>query len=84
MNAPAIAAPRRFAAFISYRHMDNSDEGRRWAEWLHHWIESYRVPRSLVGATGEFGDIPARVTPAFYDEWGPHYWASGYTIFACV
>ena len=64
-----MTAPRHFAAFISYRHLDNTDEDRRWAEWLHHWIESYRVPRSLVGAKGEFGAIPARVSPVFRDEW---------------
>ncbi len=69
MSESAVTAPRHFAAFISYRHLDNTDEGRRWAEWLHHWIESYRVPRSLVGAMGEFGAIPARVSPVFRDEW---------------
>lgn len=69
MNAGVSREPRRFAAFISYRHLDNTDEGRRWAEWLHHWIESYRVPRSLVGLGGEFGAIPARVAPVFRDEW---------------
>jgi WD40 repeat protein len=65
----ATNSPRRFAAFISYRHLDNTDEGRRWAEWLHHWIESYRVPRPLVGAEGEFGSVPPRVAPVFRDEW---------------
>lgn len=69
MKDAAEREPRRFAAFISYRHLDNTDEDRRWAEWLHHWIESYRVPPSLVGTAGEFGIIPARVAPVFRDEW---------------
>ncbi|WP_166442656.1 hypothetical protein [Phragmitibacter flavus] len=47
MNTSEPTPQRRFAAFISYRHLDNTDEGRRWAEWLHHWIESYRLPRRL-------------------------------------
>lgn len=32
---PAPAHQRRYSAFISYRHADNTQEGRRWAEWLH-------------------------------------------------
>lgn len=30
---------RRYSAFISYRHADNTQEGRRWAEWLHRGLE---------------------------------------------
>ncbi len=45
---------RRYSAFISYRHADNTQEGRRWAEWLHRALEvsDYLIvlcsPRSAV------------------------------------
>ena len=35
----------RYAAFISYSHSD-----RRWAEWLHRSIETYRTPKNLAAA----------------------------------
>jgi len=34
----------RYAAFISYRHVQPD---RTWAEWLHTALETYRVPRNL-------------------------------------
>jgi hypothetical protein len=37
-------AQRRYCAFVSYRHADNVQEGRRWAEWLHRGLERYVVP----------------------------------------
>ena len=40
-------AERRYCAFISYRHADNAQEGRRWAEWLHRALERYVVPPDL-------------------------------------
>src|SRR4051812_17055413 len=51
----------RYAAFISYRHVEPD---RGWALWLHRTLESYRTPRSLVR---EFG-IRARVGRVFRDE----------------
>ena len=38
-----MSAPLRYAAFISYSHRD-----RKWAEWLHRAIETYRVPKDLA------------------------------------
>ena len=35
----------RFAAFISYRHVEPD---RRWARWLHRALESFRVPVTLA------------------------------------
>jgi|GEM_PF-5391862 len=64
--------PRQYAAFISYRHLNNVAEARRWADWLHRWIEDYRVPPSLVGSQGLFGEVPARVAPVFRDELEMH------------
>lgn len=70
---PAAAAPppvvRRYAAFLSYRHADNREEGRRWAEWLHQALETYEVPRDLVGTTNLRGAaVPAALYPVFRDE----------------
>ena len=53
----------RYSAFISYSHDDRS-----WARWLHKRLESYRVPKSLVGHTTPFGIIPRRLYPIFLDR----------------
>ncbi|MHA3772937.1 toll/interleukin-1 receptor domain-containing protein [Verrucomicrobiota bacterium sgz303538] len=59
----------RYCAFISYRHVDNAREGRRWAEWLHRAIEHYTVPPDLVGTTNIRGEtIQASLYPIFRDE----------------
>ncbi|MGC0120028.1 TIR domain-containing protein [Pseudoalteromonas piscicida] len=59
----------RYHAFISYRHADNKEQGRQWATWLHHAIETYEVPKDLVGKKNGRGDtIPARIYPVFRDE----------------
>jgi len=52
-----------YKAFISYSHRD---EG--WARWLQQALESYRIPRRLVGQPGAFGLIPARLNPVFRDR----------------
>ena len=44
---------RRYSAFISYRHADHTQKGRRWAEWLHHALERYVVPPGLIGDRGK-------------------------------
>ncbi len=46
----------RYRAFLSYSHTDE-----RWARWLLRRLESYRVPRSLVGTPGRDGPIPERL-----------------------
>lgn len=53
----------RFKAFLSYSHRDQA-----WAAWLQRALESYRVPRRLVGTEGEFGSIPRRLSPVFRDR----------------
>jgi tetratricopeptide (TPR) repeat protein len=53
--------PPEFVAFISYRHVDPD---RRWAQWLHRALETYRVPRDLRASAG----LPARLGRAFRDE----------------
>ncbi len=53
----------RYVAFISYSHRDAAI-GR----WLHRRLETYRIPKRLVGDEGEHGPVPARLTPIFRDR----------------
>lgn len=53
----------QYKAFISYSHAE-----RRWAEWLHRALESYRVPKRLQGLDGKHGPVPARLRPVFMDR----------------
>lgn len=53
----------RYRAFISYSHAD-----QRWGHWLHRRLESYRVPRKLVGKATAEGEIPSRLSPIFRDR----------------
>lgn len=52
----------KYWAFISYSHRDQA-----WAQWLHRSIETYRVPRRLVGLPGPDGPLPRRLFPLFRD-----------------
>ncbi len=53
----------RYSAFISY-----SSKDAVWAKWLHRKLETYRVPRSLVGRPGRDGAIPRSLFPVFRDR----------------
>lgn len=53
----------RYFAFISYSHADQP-----WADWLHKALETYRVPKRLVGQTTAAGVIPPRLIPIFRDR----------------
>jgi tetratricopeptide (TPR) repeat protein len=55
--------PYRYRAFISYSHRDE-----HWAAWLHKSLETYRVPKQLVGTTTAQGIVPARLAPIFRDR----------------
>jgi WD40 repeat protein len=55
------ADPYRYAAFVSYRH---AEADRRWAQWLHRSLETYRVPKRLAAERG----LPSRVGRVFRDE----------------
>jgi hypothetical protein len=62
--APAVAnSEYKYWAFISYSHSDE-----QWAQWLHKELETYRVPRHLVGRKNAFGQVPRRVFPVFRDR----------------
>jgi eukaryotic-like serine/threonine-protein kinase len=57
------SAAFRYYAFISYSHQDKT-----WADWLHKALETYVVPKRLVGQTTAAGVIPKRLTPIFRDR----------------
>jgi hypothetical protein len=54
---------RRYVAFLSYSHRDAAA-----ARALHRRLESYRIPRRLVGSEGERGPVPTRLVPIFRDR----------------
>ncbi len=51
-----------YRAFISYSHRDDVA-----AKSLHKRLETYRLPKKLIGQSGERGPIPERLTPIFRD-----------------
>jgi len=53
----------KYRAFISYSHADEV-----WAKWLHKSLETYRLPKRLVGRETEFGPVPGRLAPVFRDR----------------
>jgi tetratricopeptide (TPR) repeat protein len=64
MDAPSVIVARcRYPVFISYSHRDE-----QWARWLHKAIESYRVPKPLVGRQARDGPIPPKIFPVFRDR----------------
>jgi hypothetical protein len=58
-----VTSKFKYRAFITYNHAD-----RRAAEWIHKAIESYRIPKSLVGQPGRDGPVPERLFPLFRDR----------------
>jgi eukaryotic-like serine/threonine-protein kinase len=50
-------------AFISYSHRD-----RKWGDWLHRALETYRVPKRFVGKVTRDGVLPRRLFPIFRDR----------------
>jgi tetratricopeptide (TPR) repeat protein len=53
----------KYKAYISYSHCDE-----RWASWLHRALESYRIPRKLVGTKTGMGEVSSRIKPVFRDR----------------
>ena len=53
----------KYWGFISYSHADE-----KWADWLHKALETYSVPKQLVGKPTKFGPIPRRAFPIFRDR----------------
>ncbi|MDP9004386.1 MAG: TIR domain-containing protein [Verrucomicrobiota bacterium] len=65
MNEPrnSDAAGFKYWAFISYSHAD-----RKWGDWLHHALETYRPPRGLIGKPGRDGAVRRKNPPIFRDR----------------
>jgi eukaryotic-like serine/threonine-protein kinase len=63
MQQAPHAGTFRYRAFISYSHRDKG-----WAQWLHRALETYRVPRRLVGQRTSAGVVPRRLIPIFRDR----------------
>ncbi|MGH8157909.1 MAG: TIR domain-containing protein [Rhodanobacter sp.] len=63
MTQASVMPAFRYRAFISYSHRDKS-----WADWLHKALETYAVPKRLVGQTTAAGVIPRRLAPIFRDR----------------
>jgi tetratricopeptide (TPR) repeat protein len=53
----------KYRAFLSYSHRD-----AKWADWLHKALESYRLPKQLIGTSTTLGTITKRLTPIFRDR----------------
>ena len=53
----------KYWAFISYSHADD-----KWADWLHKGLETYKVPKHLVGKPSREGMVPSRPYPVFRDR----------------
>src|SRR5438876_9196619 len=53
----------KYWAFLSYSHAD-----KKWGDWLHKALETYRVPRRLVGTESRDGKVPPRLFPIFRDR----------------
>jgi len=53
----------KYWAFISYSHADAA-----WGDWLHKALETYQIPRHLVGKEAREGKVPKRVFPIFRDR----------------
>ncbi|MDH3429955.1 MAG: toll/interleukin-1 receptor domain-containing protein, partial [Gammaproteobacteria bacterium] len=63
MSGLSASESFRYRAYISYSHHDE-----KCAVWLHKKLESYLVPRRLVGREMASGIIPRRIAPVFRDR----------------
>ncbi len=58
-----MSGQHKYRAFISYSHADE-----KWAAWLHKALETYKVPKHLVGKATDYGPVPERIAPIFRDR----------------
>lgn len=63
MTQDSVVSAFRYRAFISYSHQD-----KVWADWLHRALETYVLPKRLVGQSTAAGIIPRRLVPIFRDR----------------
>ena len=53
----------RYRVFLSYAHVD-----RHWARRVSRLLETWKVPRRLVGTESAFGPVPRTLGPVFRDR----------------
>ena len=53
----------KYKAFISYSHQD-----KKWGDWLHKSLETYSIPKGLIGRKTSQGEVPKRLFPVFRDR----------------
>ena len=58
-----MSSEYKYRAFISYSHKDE-----KWASWLHKALETFKVPKYLVGETTGMGTVPERMGKVFRDR----------------
>jgi tetratricopeptide (TPR) repeat protein len=58
-----VSADYKYRAFISYSHKDE-----KWASWLHKALETFKIPKYLVGETTPMGIVPERMGKVFRDR----------------
>ena len=63
MSEQGVGGGDRYWAFISYSHRDAAF-GRR----LHRRLETYALPRRLVGRETAQGTVPKKLAPIFRDR----------------
>jgi tetratricopeptide (TPR) repeat protein len=59
----AEAGKLRYKAFLSYSHKDSAIAAR-----LHRRLETYRMPKRLIGTSTPRGPVPERLWPIFRDR----------------
>ncbi len=63
MSADKPPEEFKYWAFICYSHTD-----QKWADWLHKSLETYQIPKHVVGKRTREGIIPRRLFPVFRDR----------------
>jgi len=58
-----LSGQYKYRAFISYSHTDE-----KWATWLHRALETYKIPKHLVGKETDYGPVPEKLAPIFRDR----------------
>jgi tetratricopeptide (TPR) repeat protein len=62
-DAIAAGSTQHYRAFLSYSHANEHAAGK-----LHHWLETYRIPKRLVGTLTGGAAVPRRLSPIFRDR----------------
>lgn len=60
-----------YKVFISYRHADNKEPDRCWADWIRRSLLNEKIPAEIVGRKNIRGNaVPESFHPVFMDEIG--------------